>query len=192
MPDTEVFCPQSYNLQAVSLSLPPAKGLYDILKSLQEFTINRPSASVVCNLSYSNLSFEHAKYIAAWLQVPGRNVRLYTLDLSFNRIEAPSWAAFVPLLEWLRPYVRHMDFAENDLPTIIELDLLTQPVFQHVSLGLATEQLTQSAWVNRWIMQARHFRELAYGCQTEHPRYAAVSWHVDAEDTCILQAGCML
>lgn len=48
--------------------------------------------------------------------------------------EAPSEAAFVPLLEWLRPSVRHMDVAGNYLPTIIELDLLTQPVFQHVSL----------------------------------------------------------
>lgn len=99
MPDTEVFCPQSYNLQPVSLSLPPAKGLYDILESLQEFTTNRPSASVVCNLSYSNLSFEHPKFIAAWLQVPDINVRLYALDVSFNRIEAPCWAAFVPLVE---------------------------------------------------------------------------------------------
>lgn len=146
----------------------------------------------MCNLSYSNLSFEHAKYIAAWLQVPGRDLRLYALDFSFNRIEAPSWAAFVPLLEWLRPYVRHMDFAGNCLPTIFELDLLTRPVFQHVSLGLATEQLTLSAWVNRWIMQARHFWELAYRCETEHPRSAVVLWHVDAEDTCILQAGCLL
>jgi len=176
----------------VSRSLPPAKGLYDVLELLQEFATNRPSASVVCNLSYSNLSFEHAKYIAAWLQVPGRNIRLYALDLSFNRIQAPSWAAVAPLLEWLCLYVLHMDFAGNYLPTIIELSLLTQPVFQHVSLGLATEQLTQSAWVNRWIMQARHFRELAYGCETEHPRYAVVSWHVDAEHTCMLQAGCVL
>jgi len=192
LPDTEVFCPQSYNLQPVSRSLPPAKGLYDVLELLQEFATNRPSASVVCNLSYSNLSFEHAKYIAAWLQVPGRNIRLYALDLSFNRIQAPSWAAVAPLLEWLCLYVLHMDFAGNYLPTIIELSLLTQPVFQHVSLGLATEQLTQSAWVNRWIMQARHFRELAYGCETEHPRYAVVSWHVDAEHTCMLQAGCVL
>ncbi len=146
----------------------------------------------MCNLSCSNLSFEHAKYIAAWLQVPGRNVRLYALDLSFNRIEVPFWAAFVPLLEWLRPYVHHMDFAGNYLPTIIELNLLSQPVFQHVSLGLATEQLTQSAWVNRWNMQARHFRELAYGCENEHPRYAVVSWRVTVEDMCILQAGCVL
>ena len=99
MSDTGVLCPQSHNLQPVSLSLPPAKGLYDVLESLQEFTTNRPSASVICNLSCSNLSFEHAKYIAACLQVPGRNVRLYALDLSFNRIDAPSWAAFVPLLE---------------------------------------------------------------------------------------------
>ena len=113
MPDTEVCCPHSYHLQPVSLSLPPAKGLYGILESLQEFTTNRPSTSVVCNLSYSNLSFEHAKYIAAWLQVPGRNVRLYALELSFNRIVSPSWAAFVPLLEWLRSYVCHMDFAGN-------------------------------------------------------------------------------
>jgi len=37
MPDTEVFCPQSYNLQPVSRSLPPAKGLYDVLELLQEF-----------------------------------------------------------------------------------------------------------------------------------------------------------
>lgn len=124
MPNTEEFCPQSYNLQSVSRSLPPAKGLYHIPEPLQEFTTNRPSASVVCNLSYSNLSFEHPKYRAAWLQVPGRNLRLYVLGLSFNRIEAPSWAAFVPLLEWLRPYVCHMDFAGNHLPTIIELDLL--------------------------------------------------------------------
>ena len=63
-------------------------------------------------------------YIAAWLQVPGRNISLYALDLSFNRIQAPSGEAFAPLLEWLRPYVLHMDFAGNYLPTIIELDLL--------------------------------------------------------------------
>jgi len=124
----------------------------------------------VVNLSHSDLSLEHVKHLAAWLQVPGRNLRLFALDLSFNRIESPTWAAFVPVVTWLRPYVAHMDFGGNCLPAIIEIDLLKEPPLQCVSLSLALNQLSQVDWVNRWDKQAREFRALAYGCPLDDPR----------------------
>ena len=172
MSNVEVFCPHSCGQQPIALHLPPSKGLYDTLRSLENFKADKPFARIVCNFSFNNLSFEHAKHLAAWLQVPGRNLHLYALDLSFNRIVAPTWAAFVPLVSWLRPYVDYMDFGGNYLPALVEIDLLKEPIFQGVSLATALQdaKLTPSSWVRQWDKQARDFRLLSYGCAPNDPR----------------------
>ena len=95
--DVEVFCPRSVGIEPVLTYLPPSKGWYYTLRGLEDFKAKRPSARVVVNLSHSDLSFRHVKYLAAWLQVPGRNLHLFALDLSFNRIQAITWASFARL-----------------------------------------------------------------------------------------------
>lgn len=68
----------------------------------------------------------------------------YTLSL-----EAPTWAASVPLLGWLSPYVQHMEFVGNYLPNTIQLELLSQPIFQHV----VPERMVQSALLQAWAQK---------------------------------------
>lgn len=121
-----------------------------------------PGRRVVWNFSGNDLSFTHVKFMALWLQVPDTDMKLYALDLSFNRISAPDWASFVPLVDALSNNVEYMHFGGNPLPPIIQDPVLQTPEFEKVSLGLAGP-LAQNAWVDSWITKAKCFQEQAYG-----------------------------
>ena len=132
-----------------------------------------PERRVVWNLSATDLSFDHVKFMALWLQVPDTKLKLYALDLSHNRISVPDWASFAPLVDALSSNVQYMHFGGNPLPAIIENPILQRPVFHNVSLGLADHAYTQNAWVDSWIDRARQFRQHAYGQALQGSRYHA-------------------
>lgn len=172
MTDVLVVDPRSHQLP-MHPHLPPAFWLSEILQHMTEVSRKTPERRVVWNFSENNLSFDHAKFMALWLQVPDTNLRLYALDLSVNRICVPDWASFAPLVDVLAKNVQYMHFGGNPLPALVEDPVLQTPDFERVSLGLAELPLAQNAWVDSWTTKARCFQQQAYGQLSHDTRYHA-------------------
>lgn len=149
------------------------------LSMMAKVSRETPERRVVWNLSANDLSFDHVKFVALWLQVPDTNLQLYALDLSFNRISVPDWASFAPLVDALSANVQYMHFGGNPLPAIVEDPVLQRPVFHNVSLGLADHPYAQNAWVDSWTDRARRFRQQAYGQPLQGARYHAANGQND-------------
>ena len=172
MTDVLVVDPRSHQLP-MHPHLPPALWLSEILQHMTEISRKTPERRVVWNFSENNLSFDHAKFMALWLQVPDTNLKLYALDLSFNCICVPDWASFAPLVGVLAKNVQYMHFGGNPLPALVEDPSLQTPDFERVSLGLAELPLAQNAWVDSWTTKARCFQQQAYGHLSHDTRYHA-------------------
>ncbi|DBA67609.1 TPA: hypothetical protein ACH3X2_001349 [Trebouxia sp. C0005] len=162
MKDLFVVGPKSHRLP-VQPHLPPESWLGETLSLMAKVSRQLPEHRVVWNFSGSDLSFEHVKFMALWLQVPDTRLKLYALDLSFNRISVPDWASFVPLVDTLSRSVQYMFFEGNRLPAIIQDPLLQTAAFEKVSLGIAEHPLAQNAWADSWTIRARHFQQQVYG-----------------------------
>ena len=183
MKDVLVVGPRSHQLP-VHPHLPPTSWLTETLSLMTKFSRKTPERRVVWNFSGNDLSFEHVKFIALWLQVPDTDLKLYALDLSFNRISVPDWASFVPLVDALSKNVQYMDFRENLLLAIIEDSLLQTPVFEKVSLGIAGHPLAQNAWVDSWTLRARCFQQQVYGLTLQDASYHAGTRALAAAASC--------
>ena len=189
MKEVIVVGPRSHQLP-MHPHLPPTVWLPETLSLMAEVSRETPERRVVWNFSGNDLSFDHAKFVALWLQVPDTDLKLYALDLSFNRISVPDWASFVPLVNALSKNVQYMDFGGNLLPAIVEDPLLQTPVFEKVSLGLAGHPLAQNAWVHSWTLRARCFQQQAYGLASQDARYHAGMRALPAAASCYCRFCC--
>ncbi len=124
-----------------------------------------PEASrrLVCDFSNNNFGLHHVEALAQWLQQPTTDVTIYALDLSFNRIQCPTWKALVPLVNKLSQHVQHLDFGGNYLPPTLESDESLKLLHSSVSLSVLYHSQCGDPWVDSWTEWSKQFKELAYG-----------------------------
>lgn len=131
-----------FNRHRRNIPSPLSKGseseaLQGFLSDLAIFC-NQEGASerdAVCDVSSNNMTLHHASYLASWLQE--QNVRLYALDLSFNRIHSVEWGPVVKLIHALWLSVHLIELSGNYLPPLLdkpEVHALQET--QRVSLAL--------------------------------------------------------
>lgn len=126
-------------------------------------TLPKTSRRLVCDFSNNNFTLEDLQALAQWLQQPSINVKIFALDLSFNRIQPPSWDAFLPLVQKLSLYAKHMDFGGNLLPPLRESEPSLKSLTNKVSLSVTYHSQAGDPWVDSWTQKSRKFKELAYG-----------------------------
>ncbi len=86
--------------------------LYYYCKSL--IRIEGQGTMIVCNFSRQQLTLEHVKYLAAWLEA--NDVHLHSLDLSENSISCDSFEILLPVIQKLQLRVNWMAMGGNQLP----------------------------------------------------------------------------
>lgn len=169
MPFVQTFRRAHSNLPPVLQIRDPAEALIPTLSELSTFydthvqILPEPSRRLVCDLSNNNFSLEHLKAFASWLQQPSNHVKIYALDLSFNRIQAASWDVFVPLVKKLSVYTLHMDFGGNYLPPMLKTEKSLKSLTNTISLAVTYHSQSGDPWVDSWTQKSRNFKELAYG-----------------------------
>ena len=169
MPFVQTFRRAHGNVPPVLQNRNPAEALSPTLSELSSFfrthvqILPETSRRLVCDLSNNNFSLEHFEALTAWLQQPSNVVRIYALDLSFNRIQSASWDALVPLIKKLSLYAQHMDFGGNFLPPLLESEQGLKSLPNTVSLSVTYHSQSGDPWVDSWTQKSRHFKELAYG-----------------------------
>lgn len=123
-------------------------------------------ARLVCDLSHNNLAYEHLQYLAEILQ--SSPVQLYALDLSCNRIFAPTWRELLPLIKQLLTKALHVDLAGNYLPALLPEQLELQDMLkQNISLTAPNRYLGSTDWLRQWTSKAHEFRRIAYREEAE-------------------------
>ena len=88
----------------------------------------------MCNFSSNDLSLNDVNQFASWLE--GGSLRLYALDLSFNRIFSESWEPILQVIGRLGPHVENLQLGANYLPALSETDELRK-LQQSGSVSLA-------------------------------------------------------
>lgn len=115
----------------------------------------------VCNFSSNNLTLDHVSHFAKWLE--GSSLRIYALDLSFNRIFSTSWKPVLDVIELLTQRVEYLQLGGNYLPPLTETAELTKlQASGHVSLALPIAGRPVNPWHKKWDDIAMEFGSKAY------------------------------
>ena len=91
------------------------------------------------------------------------SIRVYALDLSFNRIFSESWEPVLQVIGRLGARVDHLQLGANCLPEVNETDELRK--LQHsgwVSLALPIIGSPANEWQEKWNTIAVDFGSKAY------------------------------
>ena len=115
----------------------------------------------VCDFSSNDLSLDDVNQFATWLE--GSSLRIYALDLSFNRIFSESWEPILHVVGRLGARVDNLHLGGNYLPALIETDKLRK--LQHsgcVSLALPITGSPVNEWQEKWNNIAVDFGTKAY------------------------------
>ena len=122
----------------------------------------------VCDFSSNDLSLNDVNQFATWFE--GSSLRLYALDLSFNRIFSESWEPILQVIGRLGARVDNLQLGGNYLPALSETDELRN--LQHsgrVSLALPITGSPATEWHQKWNNIAVDFGTKAYDCDA--PEY---------------------
>ena len=169
MVSAQLFRRAHRNLPPLLQTQDPGEALRPTLLELADFNTNYvqifPEASrrLVCDFSNNNFGLQQVEALAQWLQQPTTDVTIYALDLTFNRIQCPSWGALVPLVNSLSKHVQHLDFGGNYLPPLLESDEHLRLLHSSVSLSVPNHSQCGHPWVDSWTERSKQFKELAYG-----------------------------
>ncbi len=115
----------------------------------------------VCDFSSNGLSLNDVNQFATWLE--GSSLRIYALDLSFNRIFSESWEPILQVVGRLGARVDNLQLGGNYLPALSETDELRK--LQHsgcVSLALPITGSPATEWQEKWNNIAVDFGTKAY------------------------------
>ena len=133
------------------------------------------TARLVCDLSHNNLAYEHLQYLTEILQASP--VKLYALDLSCNRIFAPTWREVLPLVKQLLTKATYVDLAGNYLPAVLPDQLELQDMLkQNISLTAPNQYLGSTDWVRQWTSKAHEFRRIAYRSVCVAQQQLVIAW----------------
>lgn len=95
-------------------------------------------------------------------------LQLYALDLSCNRIFAPTWREVLPLVKQLLTKATYVDLAGNYLPALLPDQLELQDMLkQNISLTAPNRYLGSTEWVRQRTSKAHEFRRIAYREEAE-------------------------
>ena len=167
MASAQLFRRANGNLPPLVKTQDPGEALRPTLLELAKFyqkyvlVFQEASIRLVCDFSNNNFGLQHVEALAQWLQTT--DVKIYALDLSFNRIQCPSWGAFVPLVNSLLKHIQHLDFGGNYLPPILESDESLKLLHSSVSLSVPYHSQCDHPWVDTWTERSKQFKWLAYG-----------------------------
>ena len=156
MPFLQTFRKARRILPPVRENLDPKEALKTTLSEVSTFhrthvqILPEKSRRLVCDFSNRNLNLQHVEVVAAWLQQPGNNVLIYALDLSSNRIQAASWAAFLPMDKKLGMYAQHMDLGGNYLPPLLESNQSLKSFSKAISLSVTHRSNCGNPWLDSW------------------------------------------
>ena len=115
----------------------------------------------VCDFSSNNLSLNDVNQFATWLE--GSSLRIYALDLSFNRISSESWEPTLQVVGRLGTRVDNLQLGGNNLPALRQTVELRK--LQHsgsVSLALSIISKPANEWQEKWNNIAVGFGVKAY------------------------------
>ena len=152
MVSVQLFRKAHENLPPLLQTQDPGEALRPTLLELAEFFTDYvhifPEASrrLVCDFSNNNFGLLHVEALAQWLQQSTTDVTVYALDLSFNRIQCPSWKELVPLVNKLSQHVQHLDFGGNYLPPVLESDESLKLLHSSVSLSVLYHSQYGDPW----------------------------------------------
>lgn len=117
----------------------------------------------VANFSGNNITLDHLSHFAKWLE--GSSLRIYALDLSFNRICSASWKPVLDVIEQLMEHVEYLQMGANYLPVLTETAELTKlQASGCVSLALPITGPSVNQWHKKWEDIA-----LEFGCKAYDP-----------------------
>ena len=139
--------------------------LRQAFRELEE-SYSRKNASLrrsrfVCDFSSNDLSLEDVNQFATWLE--GSSLRIFALDLSFNRIFSESWAPILRVIGRLDAHVDNLQLGGNYLPVLTETDELKElQRLGWVSLALPITGSPATEWQENWNNIAVDFGAKAY------------------------------
>ncbi len=120
-----------------------------------------PGARLVCDLSHNNMTCEHLQYVTQLLIASP--VQLFALDLSWNRIFAPTWDEVLPIVKQLLTKATYVDLAGNYHPALDPERLeLKDMLKQNASFAAPNLYLGGTPWMRQWTSKAHEFRRQAY------------------------------
>ncbi len=116
---------------------------------------------LVGDFSSNKLTLPHVEQLADWLE--GSSLRLYALDLSFNRIYSPTWQPVLDVLDRLCVKVDLVNMGGNYLPALEETaELKKVQQLRRVSLALPASGGPLTDWQREWTSIALEFGQKAY------------------------------
>lgn len=122
---------------------------------------SRTQSRFVCDFSSNDLSLDDVNQFATWLE--GSSLRIFALDLSFNRIFSDSWAPILRVIGRLNAHVDNLQLGGNYLPAITETDELKElQRLGWVSLALPITGSPATEWQENWNNIAVDFGAKAY------------------------------
>lgn len=117
--------------------------------------------NLVCNFSSNNLTLDHINHLSKWLE--GSSLRIYALDLSFNRIFSASWEPVLDVIKRLSKHVDYLQMGGNYLPALTETAELSKlQASGCVSLALSITGSSVNLWHKKWDDIATEFGSKAY------------------------------
>jgi len=166
MDTKQVFNRHRHNIPSLLDTRTEGESLKDTMTEFATFyklaQIHGAQDNVVCDLSSNNLTFDHALHISKWLRE--NSIKLYALDLSFNRIIQEQWAPVLELIRGLLESAELVKLGGNYLPLMLQDDELQQiQVERRVSLTLPMYSEGYDAWQAGWNQLAEHFDQQTYG-----------------------------
>ncbi|DBA88131.1 TPA: hypothetical protein ACH3X2_005126 [Trebouxia sp. C0005] len=117
----------------------------------------------VCNFSSNNLTLDHISHFAEWLE--GSSLRIYALDLTFNRIFSASWKPVLDVVERLFKHVDYLQLGGSYLPALTA-ELTKLQASGYVSLALPITGSPVNQWQKKWDDIATEFGSKAYDPDT--------------------------
>lgn len=151
----------SCGLPSVFDSAPPEVSLRPVLKELADVYKASDAHKLVVDLSENNLTTEHLKYFAQWLS--NKDMQLYALDLSLNRIYSATWADVLPGIDLLLKHVELLHLGGNYLPALQNIPALQSLRKRKVAfLHQNHNSFSSDVWLEGWKANAKLFSQEAY------------------------------
>lgn len=141
-------------------SAPPKVSLGPLLQELTDVYNTCDAHGLVVDLSENNFTTEHLKCFARWLS--DKDMLLYALDLSLNRIYSATWEEILPSIDLLLKHVELLHLGGNSLPALKKVPALESLQKRKVAFIPQNHSTGCNVWVEGWKSNARLFSQEAY------------------------------
>lgn len=159
----QVFSKHCCGLPSLRHSSSPETSLRPLLDELLTFYECSVTAldKLVVDLSENNFTLEHLQYFAIWLEE--KQLHLYALDLSLNRIYSDTWEDILPSINTLLGQVELLHLGGNYLPALQNIPILQTLQKNKVAFLAPDHSFSSNVWIEGWKQNAQLFSQEAYG-----------------------------